>query len=58
MPEWSQDSGARPKVATGAVPKAARQMLYDVVIQTCMALDRAKGDAGNSGMYRARAHRC
>ena len=58
MAEWSQDGGARPKVATGAVPKAVRQRLYNVVIQTCMALDRARGDASDSGMYGARVHRC
>ena len=58
MAEWSQNGRARPKMAIGAMPKAARQRLYDVVIQMCMALDRARGDAGDSGMYRAGAHRC
>ena len=54
----SQDGRARPKMATGAMPKAARQTLYDVIIQTCMAIDGAGGDAGDSGMYGARARRC
>ena len=45
-------------MAVGVIPKAARQWLYDVVIQICMALDRARGDVGNSGMYEARVHRC
>ena len=59
MAERSQDGRVRPKVAMGAMPKAARQRLYDVVIiQMCMVLDRARGDASNSGMYRAGAHRC
>ena len=56
--EWSQNGGARPKVATGAMPKAVRQRLYNVIIQTCIAFDRARGDAGDSGMYRARVCRC
>ena len=45
-------------MATDAVPKAARQRLYDIIIETCMALGRARGDASDSGMYRARARRC
>ena len=45
-------------MAMDAVPKAARQRLYDVVIQTCMALGRARGDASDSGIYGAGAHRC
>ena len=55
--EQSQDGGARPKVATDTMPKAARQWLYDIIIQVYMALGRAKGNASDSGMYRARAHR-
>ena len=35
------------------MPKAVRQRLYDVVIPTCMALGRARGDASDSGMYGA-----
>ena len=55
--EWSQDGGVRPKVAIGAVPEAVRQRLYDVIKKMCMALDRARGSASDSGMYRAGAHR-
>ena len=47
-----------PKVATDAIPKMARQGLYDIVIQTCMALDRARGNAGDSGMYIAGVRKC
>ena len=56
--EWSQDSRVRPKVAMDAIAKAARQRLYDLVIQTCMALDRTRGDASDSGMYGAGVRRC
>ena len=56
--EQSQDGRARPRVATGAMPKATRQRLYDVIIQMCMALDGARENAGDSGMYEARVCRC
>ena len=42
-------------MATGAVPEAARQRLYDVVIQTCIALGRAREDASDSSMHGAGA---
>ena len=58
MAERSQDSRIRPKVATDAIPKVVRQRLYDVIIQTCMTLNRAREYASDSGMYKARARRC
>ena len=48
------------RLAAVAKPKAARQSggLYDVVIQLCMARDRARGVPVIVALYKARAHRC
>ena len=41
------DGGVRPKVGSSCEAKGSRG-LYDVVIQACMALDGARGNASDS----------